>query len=642
MVSIVVLLLAWTVSEAARAAVPDPMSPGPLTVDRIEYDAGSLRVFGRDPAMAIQQDLRGVLHVPQGSGPFPVLLFQHGYHLTCEDGGDIDERCRQVQNWTGYDALAASLASNGYAVISVSANQINDHQGETDPSEMARSQVIERSLGVLREWHAGGGPGSLGGRLAGRLDLGRIGLMGHSRGGEAVTRFVKDNRSGSNWPLRAVVALAPIDDNAQDPSGVPFATILPYCDGDIANLAGAGPFERAKRANSALGLTHVQWGVNGANHNWFNARWAQDGEDPISALYSADDACASGAPRRLTLPEQLDVGNVLMAGMLRAEVGGESTFRPITRGEGLPPRACPRQDRAGLTCANVVQGSWVAPDRERRPVLTPTSATAGDDGGALTVSAGMTAEPCSPSTPDSQVVQADCGRVNIRSATPQLSVRWAVPGALAVTLPTARGDVSGMRTLTLRASAAHEDPLNAAGSPALDVALTDAAGAVAVTPLARWSTALEVQPGNAARDILLTGARIPLSAFRGVDLRHVARVELRTASATGAIQLADVAFQEDASTDDTLPPATVRARGTISLRALRRPGVAVTVRCPSACVARLGLGTPGSRRVVELGPGASRTVRLPLRSQDRRGRRVRAVIRSAGRTTVLRHRLRVR
>ena len=83
--------------------------------------------------------------------------------------------------------------------------------------------------------------------------------MGHSRGGEGVTAFIDYNRTrpetldplsgnpdaGPRYPgLRAVFALAPIDAADQAPTGVHFATLLPYCDGDVSTLAGNEAYER--------------------------------------------------------------------------------------------------------------------------------------------------------------------------------------------------------------------------------------------------------------------------------------------------------------------------------------------------------------------------------------------------------------
>ena len=56
---------------------------------------------------------------------------------------------------------------------------------------------------------------NLGDSLVGELDFTRIGLMGHSRGGDGVTNFIDYNRIRPEplrrYPIRAVIALEPTD-----------------------------------------------------------------------------------------------------------------------------------------------------------------------------------------------------------------------------------------------------------------------------------------------------------------------------------------------------------------------------------------------------------------------------------------------
>src|SRR4029078_11828637 len=67
---------------------------------------------------------------------------------------------------------------------------------------------------------------NLGAALVGKLDLSRVGLMGHSRGGEGVTKFIDYNRDppapGRKYTLRGVISLAPVDYERRAPYGVPY------------------------------------------------------------------------------------------------------------------------------------------------------------------------------------------------------------------------------------------------------------------------------------------------------------------------------------------------------------------------------------------------------------------------------------
>jgi hypothetical protein len=124
-------------------------------------------------------------------------------------------------------------------------------------------------------------------------------------------------------------------------------------------------------------------------------------------------------------------------------------------------------------------------------------------------------------------------------------------------------DVSAFRALSLRVATNRGDRRNPVGdglNPAsatqdFDVTLVDAAGRRATSAVAAWTTALQPSTGAAYRHVVLGGARIPLTAFPGVDLAHLTTLELAFGgrTATGSIQLADVAFQERAgSTGSTL------------------------------------------------------------------------------------------
>ena len=62
---------------------------------------------------------------------YPLVIFLHGRHYTCYQGSTVELRypClpgyQSIPSYRGYDYLAKSLASNGYIVVSISANGIN-------------------------------------------------------------------------------------------------------------------------------------------------------------------------------------------------------------------------------------------------------------------------------------------------------------------------------------------------------------------------------------------------------------------------------------------------------------------------------------------------------------------------------------
>lgn len=252
------------------------------------------------------------------NNPLPVLLFIHGAHTTCgkydSAGFRIDENCQYTFNGTcpdswpvvvpnhlGYSYLAEPLAAKGYFVISINTNRgINCARGPAvDPQYITlRGKMVNRHLGLWNEWNAGrmdvdygAAPESLGFNPRGRLDLSQVGLMGHSRGGEAVRaalQLMRENPNGLiNVRVRAIFMIAPTDFGVpidpQDPygahqmynaDGVASAVLLPTCDGDVVNLEGMRVFDRTFEIDSdrvaAIKSTIL---VYGANHNFYNTEW---------------------------------------------------------------------------------------------------------------------------------------------------------------------------------------------------------------------------------------------------------------------------------------------------------------------------------------------------------------------------------
>ncbi len=123
---------------------------------------------------------------PSASGGYPVVVFLHGMHDASE-----------LKNAQGYDYLQKSLAENGYVALSIDAGKINglNNSNASDAGALARGQLLMTTLDLLR---AGNATGVFNGAelpgLKGKLDLDRVGILGHSRGAEAVAYAVELNR----------------------------------------------------------------------------------------------------------------------------------------------------------------------------------------------------------------------------------------------------------------------------------------------------------------------------------------------------------------------------------------------------------------------------------------------------------------
>jgi hypothetical protein len=599
------------------------------------------------PQTTFPQPLEGSVTWPAGDpNPYKVILFLHGRHTACkgetgldsgsgtgqsfatgecqnktvpvnstgpsgpEEPGDIGSETGEWPSWEGYNYISSLLASWGYVVISPSAGQIVAFDGSNvlDAGALARAEIIANTLDLLHDWNEGtpappatkvqlaaGQPG-IGTALAGRLDFSKVGIMGHSRGGEGVAEFIPYNRArpepGRRYNLQAVFALAPIDRNKQMPTGTNFATLLPACDGDVSTLAGANMFERGKYAVPDDPFAKVQYYVEGANHNYYNTRW------PSSDRSGSDIACGSEPSTRIRLsPEdQQKTGLATIPTFLRVYLGGETDLLPWVDGEaGLPNSACP----TGLThvpnCEDEVKQTYIAPAEERNdvihpdPGIQPTTASplAPDDaGGQYSGSDFSIFQWCNPdpfatvlpNPPATQTTKAivECegaslkvgnntftANTAIQSWGPQLSLAWDKPAILTATLRGEDRDESAFQNLVFRAAVQANDTVrNPVGNQYeprtatqdFEIALVDREGNKGVHNLKEFfSGGLEKALGetpNNSQHVILNQFRLPLFRYAadGVDLSELDKVEFRFGGAgvntTGAIQFADLAFQK--------------------------------------------------------------------------------------------------
>jgi hypothetical protein len=202
------------------------------------------------------------------------------------------------------------LASHGVIAATIDVNFLNGFNfGEND----ARAIVHLEHLKQFRTWNGiGTHP------LHGKVDLNRILIVGHSRGGEGVGHASFFNRLVSIKPdifspvvsldgsaglgpyrfgLVAAAAIAPTDRQYEPLSG---PTVVPdhyflihgSRDGDVSTFAGYNTYNRAHAvdlANPTVSdgkLKALLW-VYGANHNQFNTAWASE-TPPATTMPRAD------------------------------------------------------------------------------------------------------------------------------------------------------------------------------------------------------------------------------------------------------------------------------------------------------------------------------------------------------------------
>lgn len=266
---------------------------------------------------------------------YPLLLLLHGNHPTCGTGSNprIDSNCQYTSagtcpagfvvtpNHLGYAYAATELAARGFIVVSINANRgITCGGGVAGDGglNLARGRLVLKHLQRLSEWNRGASatPASIGADLTGHLDLTRVGLMGHSRGGEGQRAAYQQYRAvGSPWPARLVdpvsflgiFEIGPVDGQTSmvlNADGTRWNVLLPMCDGDVFDLEGVRPFDRMMAMVSESVVTFKStYNVWGANHNYFNTEWQESDSTGCTdhrAMFTSGPGVTGSAEQRQT------------------------------------------------------------------------------------------------------------------------------------------------------------------------------------------------------------------------------------------------------------------------------------------------------------------------------------------------------
>ena len=566
------LLLLFVIGsvQITFAQAPDPGTPGPLAVTREEYDFGDTAFQPSNFPGPVE--LRASIHYPTNlaGGPFPVIVLMHGRHATCFNGGGAaflewpsTSNHQPIPSYKGYDYFSQVIASNGYIVVSVSANGVNAVDNAVfDLGALARAELMQKHLDILKQFNTTGGA-PFGTKFVGKLDLTRVGTMGHSRGGEGVVRhYVLNNSLGAPYGIKAVFPLAPVDFNRFVVNNAALNVLLPYCDGDVSDLQGVHYYDDARyNVPGDQAPKHYEL-VMGANHDFYNTVWSPSSSVPGAANDwlafvaggHSDAQCGTvNGNQRLTETQQRGTGLAYMSAFFRAYVGGETQFIPILTGDAPPPPSAQ---------TNNLFVSYHAPDNPElrldvNRLLTNTNLTTDTLGGAATQTALTPYELCGGDAPQAQKCLPDRSNAQQPHTTPsarsplrglsQLKTGWNnLTGNYRNDLPPAVGNVSGFQALQFRVSVNFADIRNLAGvAQDFRVVLTDASGASSSVRVSDVSGALYFPPGSVGPlpKVVLNTVRVPLSAFGGVNLRTIRSVQFTFNEHTqGGLLITDVAF----------------------------------------------------------------------------------------------------
>jgi len=214
--------------------------------------------------------VNGRVWMPEGDGPFPLVLMVHGNHLM-EDFSD-----------EGYGYLGEMLASRGFIAVSVDQNFLNYSVWSNIPDHdmKVRAWMLLKHLQQIQAYD-----GEAGNAFSGKVDWQRIGMIGHSRGGQAVAiaadrkRWFDQDASLQGLDrlrIEAVVAIAPTDWTVDKKSvylwDVNYLTLHGARDGDLHNFYGEEQYERTAFSDQA-GRFKAAVYLPEANHSQFNTSW---------------------------------------------------------------------------------------------------------------------------------------------------------------------------------------------------------------------------------------------------------------------------------------------------------------------------------------------------------------------------------
>src|SRR5216683_1249777 len=293
-------------------AATDPYDPGLIPIGQDSYSQDD---FFPMLGTATNVDLRAVVRYPataagQGTpvaaGQHPIFIIEHGNHFHCGVGKDGRTTAQEyadvvhgivtwaqflawqydhvscpnrTKNHEGYMHLLDALASNGIIAVSIDAYDLT---GIGVPGWIQERGTL--LLKHLELWSHMNNPQTFGtypdffnGRFANHVDLSKISVSGHSRGGEAsVAAYILN----TSFTIGSVSSIAPVDFLAYVLPDEPYFVILPAADGDVYDLSGTRIYDRAGSGLQPPDST-LKSGIDvyGASHNFFNTVWAADFDD---------------------------------------------------------------------------------------------------------------------------------------------------------------------------------------------------------------------------------------------------------------------------------------------------------------------------------------------------------------------------
>jgi fermentation-respiration switch protein FrsA (DUF1100 family) len=461
-----------------------PSSGAPLTVDN----------FGR---LSYPTDGSGGALPPVASGDFPLVVFGHGRLGTGPD------------NHLQAAYLMDHLASWGIIATSVSLDVVG--QFSFPAAIPQRGDIIlvtlDRHLNLALQ------PGTPPQGLAAAIDATRIGLAGHSRGGEGVADALVKNAASGIYDILAAATIAPTDyEQYTLPADIPYLGLYGSKDGDVNN---GWPIYLHDRGDSTEKVFEY---VHGANHFWFTESITYSGEG------SAD------------ISRQLhhDIAEAYITGFMVQKLIGNGLESSVFA-DG--PEMNPLTSIVDILPMYRHPDRWVVDDFEANPSLGQASS-----GGNVI-----------NSFPKRFEISFDDTGLTLYHKTKGGVSGWnAGTSHFAVALPGGGFDASGWENLSGKFAQRLDSPFNTAFDQDARVVLRDLDGDLAFVDLSAHGRIIKpiTHTGglfqNFPKKTVLRTTRIPLTAFTAaeplLDLDRLTHIGWQSVNATGEIEFDDLEF----------------------------------------------------------------------------------------------------
>ena len=522
--------------------------PGKHYIGQVDYDFEDefdlIPVGSITPAYP-NVDVRAVVRYPAtapgvgtpiAAGRFPLVIFLHGNHATCPCS--CSHACApadRIPNHLGYNYMLDTLASRGFVAISIDGFDVTCAGSFTMSDYEARGRLVLRHLEKWVDWNDNG-TDPWGGLLQYHVDMNKIGLSGHSRGGEGVVAAEYINRTEAlGFKIKAINAIAPTD---QDPdihyvSEEPYFLLLAASDGDVYSLQGLRTYDRSFPITLPVQeMKTMQW-IYGANHNFFNTVWTPG----TGFACASDDGVGEG--RLSPKLQQLTACQSIVPFFERHLKAKASHLMSVFKGDR------PLEGEDGI------EAYWAYQDPNR---LELDNFEAGDNPGSNSLGGIVSSSGGFLTFDEFEFKPSGLDRYlnrTYRHFTHALVLEWTAPQFFLSNLPVGQQDVSQFKALSFRsgqiiggATPDVRNPLDT--SRTIRVSLVDSANNVSnsgfpVTALQSIPYPYEYNGGKT----VFTTIRIPLRGFRldnaPFPLNDVAAVRFEV-EGTGLMAIDDIQF----------------------------------------------------------------------------------------------------